>query len=109
MYADQVTDSMERAISETFRRRGIQQQYNREHGITPTTIKKEVREILAHEVTRKVLTEYPIHTFIPAMRLLAYLMKYRSAVGVYCLMKLREGIGRRGIAKKLLKAAGIGR
>ena len=43
------------------------------------------------------------------MRLLAYLMKYRSAVGVYCLMKLREGIGRRGIAKKLLKAAGIGR
>ena len=70
---------------------------------------QEIREILNHEVTRKVLAEYPIHTFIPAMRLLAYLMKYRSAVGVYCLMKFREGIGRRGIAKKLLKAAGIGR
>ena len=70
---------------------------------------KEIREILAHNVTRKVLAEYPLHTFIPAMRLLACLMKWQSAWGVYCLMKLREGIGRRGIAKKLLKAAGIGR
>ncbi len=46
MYADQVTDSMERAISETYRRRDIQQKYNREHGITPKTIQKEIREIL---------------------------------------------------------------
>lgn len=46
MYADHVTDSMERAITETYRRREIQMKYNEEHGITPQTIKKEVREIL---------------------------------------------------------------
>ena len=44
MYADTVTPSMERAIMETERRRGIQMKYNEEHGIVPTTIKKEIRE-----------------------------------------------------------------
>jgi excinuclease ABC subunit B len=47
MYADKFTDSMERAIDETSRRRKIQLEYNREHGIVPETIRKEVREILA--------------------------------------------------------------
>ncbi len=46
MYADSVTDSMERAIDETLRRRGIQQRYNEEHGITPKTIVKDVRQII---------------------------------------------------------------
>ena len=46
MYADQVTDSMERAISETYRRREIQQAYNKEHGIVPKTIIKNVRDVL---------------------------------------------------------------
>ena len=46
MYADSLTPSMERAITETERRRAIQQRYNEEHGIVPTTIKKDVREIL---------------------------------------------------------------
>ena len=46
MYADSVTDSMERAISETYRRREVQLKYNEEHGIVPQTIKKDVREIL---------------------------------------------------------------
>ena len=46
MYADKVTDSMERAIEETNRRRTIQDRYNREHGITPKSIKKEVRSVL---------------------------------------------------------------
>ena len=46
MYADNMTESMERAISETYRRREIQQRYNREHGITPKTIQKEIREVL---------------------------------------------------------------
>ena len=55
MYADTVTDSMERAISETVRRRGIQKKYNEEHGITPQTIQKEVREIL--EISAKDETE----------------------------------------------------
>jgi excinuclease ABC subunit B len=47
MYADEVTDSMRRAISETNRRRGLQQAYNAEHGIDPQTIRKAVTDILA--------------------------------------------------------------
>ncbi len=47
MYADVITDSMRRAIDETERRRRIQQKYNEEHGITPTTIKKAVRDLIA--------------------------------------------------------------
>ncbi len=47
MYADNITDSMKRAIDETNRRRGVQQAYNTEHGITPMTIVKDVRELLS--------------------------------------------------------------
>ena len=47
MYADNMTDSMDRAIKETNRRRAIQQKYNEEHGITPTTIKKAVRDLIS--------------------------------------------------------------
>lgn len=47
MYADKMTDSMKIAISETNRRRKIQQQYNEEHGITPQTIKKAVRDLIS--------------------------------------------------------------
>ena len=54
MYADNMTDSMKNAISETDRRRKIQQKYNDEHGITPQTIKKAVRDLIAisKEVTQ---------------------------------------------------------
>lgn len=47
MYADKMTDSMNAAISETNRRREIQQKYNEEHGITPQTIKKSVRDLIS--------------------------------------------------------------
>ncbi len=46
MYADVMTDSMRKAIQETERRRNIQEAYNKEHGITPTTIKKAVRDLI---------------------------------------------------------------
>ena len=46
MYADKITQSMERAISETNRRRAIQEEYNEEHGIIPTTIKKGIRDVI---------------------------------------------------------------
>lgn len=47
MYADKITDSMEQAISETDRRRAIQEKYNEEHGITPQTIRKAVRDLIS--------------------------------------------------------------
>lgn len=46
MYADVITDSMKRAIDETLRRRGIQEEYNRKHGIIPKTIEKEIKNTL---------------------------------------------------------------
>lgn len=56
MYADMITDSMDKAITETNRRREIQQQYNQENGITPTTIKKAVRDLISisKEVDKKI-------------------------------------------------------
>jgi len=63
MYADNITDSMRKAIDETERRREIQQKFNEEHGITPTTIKKAVRELISIskkiEETRETLTKDP--------------------------------------------------
>ena len=56
MYADNITDSMDKALTETNRRREIQRKYNNEHGITPTTIKKAVRDLISisKEVDRKI-------------------------------------------------------
>ena len=55
MYADTITDSMRLAIEETERRRKVQMKYNEEHGITPQTIKKSVRDLIA--VSKKVAAE----------------------------------------------------
>lgn len=55
MYADTVTDSMRKAIDETDRRRMIQERYNEEHGITPQSIKKSVRDLIS--ISKKVAAE----------------------------------------------------
>ncbi|SDM19969.1 excinuclease ABC subunit UvrB [Sediminibacillus halophilus] len=58
MYADKMTDSMEKAIDETNRRRVKQQAYNEEHGITPKTIKKDVRDVIRATVAAEDTEEY---------------------------------------------------
>ena len=55
MYADVVTDSMRKAMEETERRRNVQMQYNEEHGITPQTIRKAVRDLIS--ISKKVAAE----------------------------------------------------
>lgn len=58
MYGDHVTDSMNRAIEETKRRREIQDAYNKEHNITPTTIKKEIRDLIQGKETETAASSY---------------------------------------------------
>ena len=53
MYADKITDSMNQAMTETARRRKIQEEYNRVHGITPQTIQKEIREVVSNVDTKQ--------------------------------------------------------
>ena len=60
MYADELTDSMEKAISETNRRRKIQQAYNKEHGIVPKTIQKSVRDTIRASIIEEAETKYNI-------------------------------------------------
>ncbi|PKP89392.1 MAG: excinuclease ABC subunit UvrB [Alphaproteobacteria bacterium HGW-Alphaproteobacteria-16] len=56
LYADRITGSMERALNETGRRREKQEAYNREHGITPTTIKRNIGDIIAHVASKDGVT-----------------------------------------------------
>ena len=60
MYADELTESMEKAITETNRRRAIQEKYNEEHGITPQTIKKNIRDTIKATIVEEVQEEYNI-------------------------------------------------
>ena len=60
MYADELTESMEKAISETNRRRTLQMQYNKEHGITPQTIKKSIRDTIKATIVEDIRVEYNI-------------------------------------------------
>ena len=60
MYADELTESMEKAITETNRRRIIQEAYNKEHNIVPQTIKKSVREAIKATIVEDVSSKYEI-------------------------------------------------
>lgn len=73
MYADELTDSMEKAISETNRRRKIQMEYNKEHGITPQTIKKSVREVIKASMIEDMKTEYKMEKDIDINELISKL------------------------------------
>ena len=60
MYADELTESMEKAIRETNRRRKIQQEYNTKNNITPQTIRKDVRDTIRATIVEDIQTEYDI-------------------------------------------------
>ena len=60
MYADELTDSMDKAISETNRRRKIQEKYNKDHGITPQTIRKSVRDTIKATIVEDIQDKYDI-------------------------------------------------
>ena len=60
MYADELTDSMDKAISETNRRRAIQMRYNKERGIIPQTIKKSVRDTIRASIVAEASEKYEI-------------------------------------------------
>ena len=61
MYADELTESMEKAITETNRRRKIQEQYNDKNGITPQTIRKSVRDVIKATIVEDLQSEYGIN------------------------------------------------
>lgn len=60
MYADELTESMEKAISETNRRRKIQEEYNNKNGIVPKTINKGIREIIQATIMEDVYQKFDI-------------------------------------------------
>ena len=60
MYADELTESMEKAISETNRRRSLQEEYNKKHNIVPQTIKKSVRDAIKATIVEDVSSKYEI-------------------------------------------------
>ena len=96
MYADELTDSMDRAITETNRRRKIQEEYNKQHGITPQTIRKSVRDTIKATITEDIKSEYnikPDETFEEVIsRLTDEMLKHAKNMEFEQAAKLRDKI-----------------
>lgn len=103
MYADEITDSMKRAIDETARRREIQDKFNKAHGIVPKTIKKEIKNTL--EITKKVGDGEIAKKDIPAeierltsmMKLASNSLDFERAIELRNkILSLKKRLGKRG-------------
>ncbi len=93
MFADRITDSMKVAIDETNRRRKIQQDYNEKYGITPTTIKKEIKNTI--EITKKLKNNIDKKDIPEQIEKLTSLMKIASSnLDFELAIKYREEIGK---------------
>ncbi|MBQ9298493.1 MAG: excinuclease ABC subunit UvrB [Clostridia bacterium] len=96
MYADELTESMEKAITETNRRRKIQQEYNEKHCITPQTIKKSVRDTIKATVVEELSTEYDVskdeNVEDIITKLTDEMLKYASEMEFEKAAKLRDQI-----------------
>ena len=96
MYADELTDSMEKAISETNRRRKIQMEYNEAHGITPQTIKKSIRDTIKASIVEEAQEEYNLDENTTMEELIAKLtdemLKYAAAMEFEKAAELRDKI-----------------
>ncbi len=77
--------------------------------MTPKNKIEQIVEILGNDVMKSVLADYPIHKFIPSMRLMVQMMKNQNAYGVYLLMWLREQGRHINFVKNILRIIGIGR
>ena len=96
MYADELTDSMEKAITETNRRRKIQMEYNEKHGITPQTIKKSIRDTIKASIVEEAQEEYHLdeNTTIEDLinRLTDEMLQYAAAMEFEKAAELRDKI-----------------
>lgn len=96
MYADELTQSMEKAISETNRRRKIQSKYNEENGITPKSITKSIRDSIKATIVEDIHTKYEINKeeSIEEMitKLTDQMLKYASKMEFEKAAELRDKI-----------------
>jgi len=110
LYADQVTESMQRAIEETRRRRRLQEEYNRQHGITPETIRKAIREGIEAEVEARArshamvgrhdeteyITEEYLNELEAEMYAAAEALEFERAAAIRDrILQLRQQLGKR--------------